>query len=127
MLKARLMSYNPESQRAWYLKNREKQRAYRKEWYAKNKEKVRESNRLRRYGVTAEVLQEMLTNQDNRCAICTDVFDSNPRFTHVDHCHKTGRVRGLLCNRCNALIGYAKEDAAVLKAAVEYLAAERSV
>jgi hypothetical protein len=59
-----------------------------------------------RYSITLEEYNNMLESQDYICAICgTDKPGGMGRF-HVDHNHITGKVRGLLCNNCNMLLGY---------------------
>lgn len=81
-------------------------------------------NHLRRtYGLTPDQYESLLTTQGGKCAICK--IDNNPArrasvFT-VDHCHKTGTVRGLLCTQCNALLGLAKERTEILDSASLYL------
>lgn len=76
--------------------------------------------REREYGIThAEVLIR-LAEQDGVCAICRNP-PSATRQLSVDHDHVTGQPRGLLCNRCNPMLGYARDDIAVLQAAIEYL------
>lgn len=71
------------------------------------------------YGVTREQYQEMLSRQNGCCAIC----GNNPgkwRLS-IDHCHKTGAVRALLCRACNGGIGLLKDDTSLLTKAIEYL------
>ena len=66
-----------------------------------------------------EEYYEMAARQDNKCAVC-----KNPpgrRALHVDHCHKTGKVRGLLCGGCNASAGQAGDDPIRLRAIAAYL------
>lgn len=73
----------------------------------------------RRYGIGAEEKQMMLVAQTNRCAICQcpiELFS-----VHVDHCHTTNKVRGLLCANCNRGIGLFYDSPAVLEAAALYL------
>ena len=55
--------------------------------------------------------------QDGRCAICNGKFE----FMCVDHCHKTGKVRDLLCNLCNLMVGVSRESTEILGSAMEYL------
>lgn len=97
---------------------------YCKRWRDKNKAKVSEMNRaysLRRfYKMTVEQFEQLLASQGNRCAIC-ETTDPGPKNFHVDHDHKTDRIRGILCNNCNRGIGYLKDSAEVLQKAVEYL------
>lgn len=69
------------------------------------------------YGISYEKYQEMRESQGNRCAICS----REPRTLYVDHCHNTGVVRGLLCNRCNLGIGQFSDDAELLVMASDYL------
>lgn len=66
-----------------------------------------------RYGLTKEDYFKILMSQNNTCAICKDperVKASKTGILHVDHNHKTGKVRGLICNACNSILGYANAD-----------------
>jgi hypothetical protein len=74
-------------------------------------------HRKREYGVDSVEYQEMMKAQGGLCAIC----GLRARLV-VDHCHRTGRVRGLLCQACNAGIGLLRESPANLVCAVRYLA-----
>ena len=58
------------------------------------------------------------TAQDGKCAICRQVCI---KALALDHCHKTGRIRGLLCMRCNTALGLLKDDQGLLSKAIEYL------
>ena len=60
---------------------------------------------------------EMLETQDGNCAICK--IEQDPLY--VDHDHETGKVRGLLCEQCNFLLGNAKDNLGVLASAIKYL------
>lgn len=60
--------------------------------------------------------------QDGRCAICGTHQSIVKNTLGVDHCHETNKNRGLLCTRCNLLIGEAKDDASILQRAIVYLA-----
>ena len=98
-------------------------RDYSAEWAKANPERVRSKMRrhdLRRnYGITPEEWDAMLAAQGGTCAICQCVPGRGRRF-HVDHCHSSGKVRSLLCNRCNVAIGMAGEDAARLRRMADY-------
>ena len=74
------------------------------------------------YGITLDEYDRMAEAQDHKCAIChsTDPKGNGSRFA-VDHDHKTGKVRGLLCGPCNMGIGKLGDDIALLTAAIEYL------
>lgn len=82
-----------------------------------NKERRRILNLLREYGLSGEEFKKMLRNQEDKCAICKEHLIK----PCVDHCHSTGKVRGILCNTCNLAIGYLKDDPDLLKRAIEYL------
>lgn len=73
---------------------------------------------LARYGLTLESYAEMARRQDHKCAICRELVEGN---LHVDHCHASGRVRGLLCGACNTSIGSFADDPARLRRAADYL------
>ena len=65
---------------------------------------------------------EMLAAQGGQCAACkTDEFVGPGKRPHVDHDHKTGAVRGLVCVRCNVILGMAQDDPARLQACIRYL------
>ena len=72
------------------------------------------------YGMTEADYEEILQEQQQRCAICREELQTG-KSTHIDHCHKTGRVRGILCNGCNVALGYIKEDISLLRRIEEYL------
>lgn len=71
--------------------------------------------RLRKYGIDQERYDRMLAEQDGRCPGCRTT-DPGVKGWCIDHCHATGRVRALLCMRCNTMIGLANEDPAILRA-----------
>lgn len=76
----------------------------------------------RKYGITIEQYDEMLAAQGGVCPICgTPPADPRGYRMHIDHCHDTGRVRGILCGPCNQGIGNLGDDPDRLLAAVEYL------
>lgn len=74
------------------------------------------------YGLTLAEIDELLDQQGRRCAICrTDEWGGRHGGYVVDHCHKTGQVRGLLCSECNTGLGKLKDDPDLLRRAIEYL------
>jgi len=81
----------------------------------------------RTYGITFEEYQEMVVKQNNCCAICMvpetrlDHRTNKPQQLHVDHCHKTGKVRGLLCSRCNTGLGKFEENILLFESCIKYL------
>ena len=91
-----------------------------KEWYRKNPLVKKNANLLRTFGISLSDFEVMKQKQNNCCAICNKIF-KNSVDTCVDHCHTTGKVRGLLCNHCNRAIGLFKESIQSLKLAIQYL------
>lgn len=62
----------------------------------------------------------MILSQHNSCAICRKKFESI-RKTFIDHDHKTGKVRALLCASCNSMIGHANDNTDILYSAIKYI------
>ncbi len=99
--------------------------AYRKSVY--DPERSRMYNLRRNYGLTIDQYNEMLEAQDHRCAICRihvselRPHKGQPGFLGVDHSHRTGKVRGLLCELCNRYVGRHRDDLTIARATVAYL------
>jgi hypothetical protein len=87
-------------------------------------EKERRHNRRvqRKYGLTPQEYAELLFLQGGACAICRGGNKDDRRLA-VDHDHKTGKVRGLLCNNCNRAIGLLQDDLGVIMNLVSYMEA----
>jgi len=94
------------------------------------REYYKKRNHLKnRYGITIEEFNHMVEKQNNLCAICNCPETSKsgrnlkecPRVLGVDHCHITGKIRELLCNTCNHILGSAKESIDILKSSIAYL------
>lgn len=75
----------------------------------------------RKYGIDSEVYKQMLDEQQGRCRICNTHQDDLTRRLAVDHCHETGKVRGLLCAPCNTALGNFKDNTELLNNAINYL------
>ena len=94
-----------------------------KQWTAQNKErdsKNKRASRLKiRYGLTLDDYENMLKEQNYTCAICKQP-ETNIRLA-VDHCHKTGVIRGLLCKRCNQMLGNMEDNTEWLSNTINYL------
>ena len=91
-----------------------------RQWMEDNPEQTKNRRLLRRYGITSQIFDGMFDDQCGRCAICGSHFESS-KATHIDHCHITGKVRSILCNHCNLVLGHAKESVQILENAVQYL------
>lgn len=83
------------------------------------------SKPFKTYGILPEDFVKILQDQDNKCAICGDSF--NNERTCVDHDHSNMLIRGILCNRCNLLLGLARNSINTLKSAIEYLSKEHGI
>jgi hypothetical protein len=73
-----------------------------------------------RYGLSLEDYDRISEEQGHVCATCGGVNASGRRLS-VDHCHKTGQIRGLLCQNCNGGLGQLKDDPALVRKALDYL------
>lgn len=107
------------------ISSKERKAEYQRQWRLKNKGKQSEANlrvHLRnKYNLELETFKEMHARQDGKCLICGVV--PNERLC-VDHCHKTGEVRGLLCRQCNGGLGNFKDNPESLQKAILYLQGE---
>jgi hypothetical protein len=101
---------------------RERNIASARRYRASHKEKLSDFERQRRYGLSAADYQAMLARQGGRCAACKKKPGPKSRL-EVDHCHLTGRVRGLLCTKCNTMLGMGDDDPDRLRAGIAYLEA----
>lgn len=99
-----LLANNPE-----YKKRRDKNNA--------------DSFRRRKYGLTTEQIKKLLDSQNRCCAICNILLDRSEsiKIPHIDHCHQSGEVRGILCSRCNTGLGSFRDSAEFLSSAISYL------
>ena len=81
-------------------------------------------SKFRKYGITPEEYEARLVLQDGRCAVCRGeptVLPGGNRVLVVDHSHKSGRTRGLLCYRCNSALGQLKDSPSVHRNMIRYL------
>jgi hypothetical protein len=97
--------------------------AYARQWRKENPDLAKDHILHANYGVPIGEYQRMFDAQKGRCAICgrDNSGKANQRF-HVDHDHKTGSIRGLLCHGCNVSIGHFRENDQILLNAIKYLA-----
>lgn len=112
--------------REWHHDNRDKKALNFKKWSENNKSKIRDGRLLRSYGVTSGDYISMFESQIGLCAICGEQQQGITKngeipFLCVDHCHRTGKVRELLCVKCNAGLGQFRDNPDFLKRAAEYL------
>lgn len=97
-------------QEQYYLDHQAKKKAYQKEYRLKNIDRVKIKDKWkaikRNYGLNPEQYDFLFQSQLGKCAICSKHQSEIKRALCVDHCHVTGKVRGLLCNFCNYGIGF---------------------
>lgn len=80
---------------------------------------------MKEYGITPMEYDDMLEEQEFRCAICSTDVPGHKGMFMVDHDHETGVVRGLLCNTCNSGLGMFKDNTDLMLKAIDYLKRER--
>ncbi|MFD9637263.1 endonuclease VII domain-containing protein [Streptomyces violascens] len=95
---------------AYQRENRERATELQRAWRFKNS-----------YGITLHDYDRLLLEQGGVCAICQGPSGSASTRLHVDHCHVTGRVRGLLCRPCNKGIGAFRDRSGAIRSAISYL------
>lgn len=108
-----------EESKIYHKTHPERHRIANKKWASRNPSKVlsiRRRFKLRKYGITEAEYGQILQLRGGVCAIC-----KKPAHFRIDHCHRTGVVRGLLCHPCNTILGLAKDNPKVFEAAKAYL------
>jgi hypothetical protein len=120
-----------EKQRLYYAamppktaEQRKKATEYQKAYRLKNLEKVKQDSRVRhikrKFNLTQEEYNDMLKAQNGVCATCNQKCKTGNHLA-VDHDHKTGKIRGLLCKDCNTSLGLLKEDIQILENLKNYI------
>jgi len=108
-----------KARKAYSAKNKEKLRTWHRDWMKSNRSKIRAYQMQKDYGLSIEQFDALLTSQSGKCAICKRLF-INLR-NEIDHDHVTGLVRGILCQKCNTLLGMSNDSPEILLNAVSYL------
>lgn len=114
--------------------NPKKHRTYMRQWTKRHPERAAQYNQKRRergvgvayalrtrYGLTVQQRDAMLAAQNGKCAICEA---PEPGWKHnwtIDHCHRTGKLRQILCHSCNIVLGRVKDSPATLQKMIDYL------
>jgi hypothetical protein len=108
-------------------KNKDHYKQYKQEWHKLNKDDPERIKYLRNhhlqqtYGISLQEYEQKLALQLNKCLICSKDQSTEKQAFAVDHCHTTGKIRGLLCCSCNRGIGYLKDSTELLSKSIEYL------
>lgn len=117
--------YAREYGRKYRIANRERIREINRKSRKKDPERTKlwqkKSDLKRTFGLTIEQYDSILISQGDGCAICDRKQKDSKKRLAVDHCHKTMKIRGILCETCNLLIGYSKDNIAILNKAIDYL------
>jgi len=112
------------AKRRRYAANPSRELERHRKWKAENPEKARlisrNSQLKRTYGISIAVRDQMLASQGG-CAACGTTDPGSKLGWHIDHCHHSKKVRGILCHHCNVAAGAAKDDPARLRAIADYL------
>jgi hypothetical protein len=108
------------AQKRHYAKNKDRYIQKAKAWREANPEKTKGIYLKHRYGITAEEWLELFSSQGECCGIC-GTSDPGMQPWHTDHCHTTNSVRGILCHKCNHMIGLGGDSPSTLRAAAAYL------
>ena len=108
-----------------YYKNLDKTRSLKRNNYKlqverKGKDYVKSRSIKNSYKISLDDYNKMLLEQDNKCKTCNISFTDSVK-PNVDHCHSTGRVRGLLCSSCNKALGFVKDNTETLNNLIKYL------
>ena len=109
-----------EAGRRYREKHREDLAERGRRYYQQNPAKSRGARIKHNYGITLEQYDCMLVSQDGVCAICRKPCKTGRKLA-VDHDHKTGNIRGLLCQSCNVMLGSGKDSPLLLKTGADYL------
>lgn len=113
--KARYKARHPERVKA-------QSAAHSRKYYAANREQIILRVKLRKFGLTEEQYQQMVEDAAGQCEICETPFgEDKATKIHVDHCHSTNTLRGLLCASCNWALGNARDDPSRLRKMIIYL------
>lgn len=97
-----------------------------------NRGKSKTRQMYSKYGITTDKVKQMLIDQNNTCKVCFSNIKYLSRFNKrnesacIDHCHKTGKVRGLLCSNCNRALGLLKDNESIMLRAYNYLVQYKS-
>ena len=105
-----------------------RERERRKKYREDNAESLRNMQLKNKFGIDISQYDLLLESQNYKCAICgsTETGAKGKKYFNVDHCHETGKVRGLLCKPCNIMLGEAKDNPTILSKAIDYLKVDNS-
>ena len=116
-------SCSREYQKNYREKNKDILKEKKKNYHSQTKDYRRWYTLKVRYGITKDDYNKILHSQNGKCAICENTKSGHRNTDEmvVDHCHKTNKVRGLLCNRCNTLLGLIEDNPNFINNVSNYL------
>ncbi len=113
-----LYQINKEKKQQYYIENKDKILALRN----KHKLRTKNSHLQNRYGITLEEFNKMLIQQQNKCYICfVHIDETQKKQLCIDHCHNSGKIRKLLCTKCNTALGLVGENKEILYKMINYI------
>jgi hypothetical protein len=126
-----------KSHTKYYIKHKKKLLKKWKEYYLNNKIKIDKYRKkynnehtndrinyklIHNYGITLNEKQNILKQQNYKCLVCNkNLKNINTRYIHIDHNHKTKKIRGILCQTCNLALGLLKENPAIIYRLFQYV------
>lgn len=110
-----------ESARRYYYNNRERANKLQKIYYRNNIDRWKELDLQKKYGIGLKKYNAILLEQEGNCKICGTNQSEFKKSLAVDHCHKTKKIRGLLCGPCNTGLGSYRDNIELLRKAIKYL------
>ena len=127
-LQARCKSCAAEIAKKWRLENPERVTAVRRDWEKRNPER----HLLTKFGIRADEKRAIFEAQGSVCGACGSGHHGHPRIEGetgwcLDHCHASGKIRGVLCWRCNLALGYAGDSPDALRALAAYIESHHGV
>lgn len=112
--KVRNANLTPQQKEKESLRNK-------KRWAALSEDARKDKTYRGSYGITYETAKQMLQSQDNRCGCCGDSIELGFNKGVIDHCHKTNKLRSVLCYACNIALGFVYDDTERLEKLIIYL------
>lgn len=114
-----------EKTREWRESNREQAREYTRKYRREKTEQYIHAKLMNKFGISYEDYQSMLVYSNYKCEICLKeevrIIRGKKVRLGVDHCHESKKIRGILCFKCNVLLGNCNDDIQILQSAIEYL------
>lgn len=124
-LRSTCKSCNSEESKKWGKQNKNRSYKIHKNYRESNPEKIKEIQRNTKYklnyGITTADFEKLYSSQGEKCEICKKSTDKISTNMCVDHDHDTGKVRGILCRKCNSALGLFTDNEEILENAISYL------